>query len=416
MDKKSGAQTGLGHPNEQEARDWLVEILERQKALGIQAPLTERAWGKSGQWIEQAGAALVAGPWGQAFIQESREAGSAPEESLGAMLSWVGSGEKRPKDDWSRAHAKALRWACRRRDLPLSRMLAAASGSWGAKSAALEACAREGWAQGLAGLAPLLAERVDSALYEGSQAGQAEGVAVLGPLASAKAVERSLKRAAGLGHAPCCARLAPLATREDCEESLIWAARKGHGHAIAELVPYATPLSKPCEALATAARQGSAHCVELLIPISDPLGQDSLALSSAADGGHVEALELLMGVSDPLAGNSRALLEAARRGHSECVRRLLARSDVNATDSKGRTALHAAASWCPKDEVLRLLLGAGALPLADCDGRTPLDLARHHGGKNYERRLMQALALQEASELSRAAPAAVAQKKQRSSL
>jgi hypothetical protein len=54
--------------------------------------------------------------------------------------------------------------------------------------------------------------------------------------------------------------------------------------------------------------------------------------------------------------------------------------DVNASDSKGETALHFAA--LASDAVVKFLVESGAnLDAKDKQGRTPLDMALGHGGR-----------------------------------
>src|SRR5687767_11961061 len=94
------------------------------------------------------------------------------------------------------------------------------------------------------------------------------------------------------------------------------------------------------------------------------------------------ALTLLTAVASARADdyNNTPLMWAAHKGDAAEVEKLLAApgAAVNATRTDGATALHfAAASGCVK--CVELLLGKGALLVADKDARTPLHEAAGAG-------------------------------------
>ena len=112
-------------------------------------------------------------------------------------------------------------------------------------------------------------------------------------------------------------------------------------------------------------------------------------LVAAAAGGRMDTVELLLerGIN-----GDEALRQAALRTQADLVEILIARgADVNATDIRGRTALHLAAGALVRPprfstpnvrpEVLELLLANGAdVNAVDQEGKTPLDLARRGRG------------------------------------
>jgi len=117
-----------------------------------------------------------------------------------------------------------------------------------------------------------------------------------------------------------------------------------------------------------AARWGHAHVLEKLL-LRAGCTDTRRALQLAALHGHADAVSLLLSQARPstsaaappavewLAAPLRA---ASSWGHLRCVEALLsARADPDATDERGRSALHAAAAWgCEK--VASALVAAGA--------------------------------------------------------
>lgn len=115
--------------------------------------------------------------------------------------------------------------------------------------------------------------------------------------------------------------------------------------------------------------------------------QDTPYLYAAAEG-RLEILELCLQNEANLRDTNRfggtGLIPAADRGHVEIVRRLLSTDiDVDHINRLGWTALLEAVilgDGGPRhQEIVRLLVDAGAKPIADNDGVTPLDHARQRG-------------------------------------
>jgi len=105
------------------------------------------------------------------------------------------------------------------------------------------------------------------------------------------------------------------------------------------------------------------------------------ALAETASLGYVETLDWMLanGATLALPGQSVPTLhEAVRSGSAEVVRMLLmAGVDVNAVDSLGCTALHAAAGDDERVAIVRVLAAAGAdIDHVGLFGETPLDHAR----------------------------------------
>ena len=109
-----------------------------------------------------------------------------------------------------------------------------------------------------------------------------------------------------------------------------------------------------------------------------------LAAGADIDAGTVAISDSMWRMSAPKhaepAFDQTPLAVAAREGRIDAVRLLLRHgATLNATDSRARTPLHAAAApwWQENADLVALLIAAGADGYAqDRDGRTPLDIAK----------------------------------------
>jgi len=133
--------------------------------------------------------------------------------------------------------------------------------------------------------------------------------------------------------------------------------------------------------LRLAAGRGQLGIVRVLLDagVVDDAQYGTTALFEAAAHGWKDIVELLIdaGASvDSVDNTTPPLIGAAAAGHRAIVELLLSKgADVLASDSYGKTALHAAAG-AGAPEVVQLLLSAGARPgAADDDGTTPLHVA-----------------------------------------
>lgn len=139
--------------------------------------------------------------------------------------------------------------------------------------------------------------------------------------------------------------------------------------------------------LHVAAGKGHVDVVEALVAAGadvDAADRRGLtALVQAAMNGRVGAVEALVGAGAAVDGtrDGRPLLDAARNGHSLVVDALLrAGADPNATDGRGQTALHWAATFGFDRVILRLVhAGADTEARAARSGRTALACAAQQG-------------------------------------
>lgn len=178
---------------------------------------------------------------------------------------------------------------------------------------------------------------------------------------------------------------------------LVEAAESGNAHTVERLlkdgadVAYRDPRGRT--ALLAAIHANRIESARLLVAAgADVNAKDSIQDSPylyAGARGHLEILELLLANGADLRSTNRyggtALIPAAERGHVETVRRLIdAGVDVDHVNRLGWTALLEAVilgdGGGRHQAIVRLLLDGGANPaLADSDGVTPLDHARHLG-------------------------------------
>ena len=145
-----------------------------------------------------------------------------------------------------------------------------------------------------------------------------------------------------------------------------------------------------CTPLMLAAWRGHGGVVARLLAHGADAGLESRfgyrAVDYACRANRASALALLLDkgvpVKSPGGGAWTPLMHAAVHNVVDCVALLIARGgdalDMDATSTPAnRTALHWAASFADTEEVVRLLVLAGANPtLRDWDGHLPLDRAR----------------------------------------
>ena len=196
---------------------------------------------------------------------------------------------------------------------------------------------------------------------------------------------------------------------------LIAAATNGDASAVHKLLALGLPVdsvdAQGATALLRAAGCGHTALVQSLIERgANPAhcaATGANALSAAVSARHTQVIDVLLktavSADQRLPGGGTALMIAAALGHPEIVARLLAHgADVNAEDSRGQRALHAAAQFAfsSSDEeralrTLQHLLEHGAIAdAADGAGQTPLALllgSRADPGATADQRRLLAL-------------------------
>lgn len=139
------------------------------------------------------------------------------------------------------------------------------------------------------------------------------------------------------------------------------------------------------EAATTAALEmpAGAHLVDTMAQAYFPVLQEVQAGELGGRSAGVQKILVYLpygGWDNGRFGLDRDLIEAIKKGHVAIVHAFLAKgASANARDAKGGTALHWAAGG-GRAEIVQLLLGAGADPVAmDGFGQTPADVARAKG-------------------------------------
>jgi len=180
--------------------------------------------------------------------------------------------------------------------------------------------------------------------------------------------------------------------------ALLLAAQNGHTSTVEFLIRAGASLHTDdktgATALIRAAQFGHVSTVEVLIQagasISDSNKNGSTALICAAQNGHDSTVEVLLRAPhcDPNAAmktGETALMVASNYGHASTVEVLLkgryrVAANVNATDTYGHTALHAAVIGGHTPIVESLLLGGAGPNIPDAQlGFTPLHFAAEFG-------------------------------------
>jgi ankyrin repeat protein len=199
--------------------------------------------------------------------------------------------------------------------------------------------------------------------------------------------------------------LSPIARGEEPPMTLVEAAARGDGGDVARLIAAGTPLEARDQngrtPLLIATRADNVEVARLLIEAGADVNakdgiRDTPFLYAGAEGRN-EILRMILAtgranVADTNRYGGVALIPASHHGHPETVRILLQTDiDVDHVNDLGWTALLEAVilgdGGPVYQEIVGLLVDAGAKNIPDRDGKTPLQHAREHGFDAIARRI-----------------------------